>query len=132
MYYRNLEKLIKTDRQRDSNYVSIPKDLFRRLLAGAIRGKNIFDERFYLETYPDIAAAVRSKKVRNGLDHYVDTGYFENRLPQKLIVDERYYLQENADVADAIKKGRVKSAQDHFNHSGFTEGRVPYKDFSLF
>lgn len=132
MYYQNLEKLIKPDRQRDPNYVSIPKDLFRRLLAGAIRHKNIFDERFYLETYPDIAAAVRGKTIKNGLDHYIETGYFENRLPRKLIVDERYYLQENPDVADAIKRGRVKSAQDHFNHSGFTEGRIPYKDFSLF
>jgi hypothetical protein len=132
VYYRNLEKLMKTDHQRDPNNVSIPKDVFRRLLAGAIRHKNIFDERFYLETYSDIAAAVRSKKFKNGFDHYVETGYFENRLPRKLIVDERYYLQENADVADAIKKGRVKSAQDHFNHSGFIEGRIPYKDFSLF
>lgn len=132
MYYRNLEKLIKTDRQRDPNYVSIPKDIFRRLLAGAIRSKEIFDERFYLETYPDIAVAVRSRKIKSGFEHYVDTGYFENRLPRKLIVDERYYLQENSDVADAIKKGRVTSAQDHFNHSGFGEGRIPYKDFSLF
>ena len=132
MYYRTLEKLIKTDRQRDPNHVVVPKELFRHLLAGAIRNKNVFDEQFYLETYPDIAIAVKSKKIKSGLDHYIETGYFENRVPRKLMVDERYYLQQNADVADAIRKGRVKSAQDHFNYSGFSEGRTPYKDFSLF
>jgi hypothetical protein len=132
VYYRTLEKLIKTDRQRESNHVSLPKEIFKLLLAGAIRNKDIFDERYYLETYPDIAAAVRSEKIKSGLDHYVETGYFENRVPRTLIVDERYYLQLNPDVADAIRKGRVKSAQEHFNYSGFAEGRVPYKDFSLF
>jgi hypothetical protein len=132
VYFRNLEKLIKIDRQRDPQYVAIPREVFRSLLAGAIKNKNLFDERFYLETYPDIATAVRAKKVKSGLDHYVETGYFENRLPRRFIVDERYYLQANPDVAEAIKKGRLKSAQDHFNHAGFTEGRVPYKDFSIF
>jgi hypothetical protein len=132
VYYRTLEKLIKNDRQRDSNYVSVPKDIFRALLAGAIRNKNVFDERFYLENYPDIAAAVKTKKIKSGIDHYVETGYFENRLPRKLIIDESYYLQENPDVADAIRKGQLKTAQDHFNQSGFSEGRVPYRDFSLF
>jgi hypothetical protein len=132
VYYRTLEKLIKNDRQRDSSYVTIPKEIFRLLLAGAIRNKDVFDERFYLEMYPDIAAAVKSKKIKSGIDHYVETGYFENRLPRKLIIDERYYLQENPDVADAVRKGHVKTAQDHFNQSGFSEGRVPYKDFSLF
>jgi hypothetical protein len=132
VYFRNLEKVMKVDRQRDPQYVGIPKEVFRGLLAGAIKNKNLFDERFYLETYPDIATAVRSKKIKSGLDHYVETGYFENRLPRRFIVDERYYLQANPDVAEAIKKGRLKSAQDHFNHAGFTEGRIPYKDFSIF
>ena len=102
------------------------------MLAGAIQNKGAFDERFYLENYPDIAVAIRSRKVRSGLEHYLETGYFENRLPRKLIVDERYYLDENPDVADAVKRGRVKSAQEHFEHAGFKEGRLPYKEFSLF
>jgi hypothetical protein len=132
VYYRNLEKLIKIDRQQGLKYVSIPEDVFRRLLIGAIQNKGAFDERFYLENYPDIVTAIRNRKIRNGLEHYLETGYFENRLPRKLMVDERYYLQENPDVADAIRKGQVKSAQDHFEHAGFSEGRLPYKDFSLF
>jgi len=129
--YRNLEKLMKNDRN-EANYVSIPKYVLRRLLASALKSKNLFDERFYLETYPDIAPAIRSKKVKSALDHYLDTGYYENRMPRKLIVDERYYLQENPDVAAAIKKGRLKNAQEHFNQGGFMEGRLPFKDFALF
>jgi hypothetical protein len=132
VFYRNLEKLLKNDRQNGPNYISVPKDVFRRLLAGAIRNRDLFDERFYLEFYPDITAALRGKKLKSALDHYLDTGYFENRLPRKLLVDESYYLQQNPDVADAIRKGKLKSAQDHFNNAGFNEGRVPYKDFSLF
>jgi hypothetical protein len=129
--YHNLEKLMKKDRN-ESNYVTIPKYVLRRLLSSALKSKNLFDERFYLETYPDIAAAIRSKKVKSALDHYLDTGYYENRMPRKLIVDERYYLQENPDVAAAIKKGRLKNAQEHFNQGGFMEGRLPFKDFALF
>jgi hypothetical protein len=129
--YHNLEKLMKNDRN-ESNYVTIPKYVLRRLLSSALKSKNLFDERFYLETYPDIAAAIRGKKVKSALDHYLDTGYYENRMPRKLIVDERYYLQENPDVAAAIKKGRLKNAQEHFNQGGFMEGRLPFKDFALF
>jgi hypothetical protein len=132
VYYRNLEKLIKIDRRQEQTYVSIPEQLFRRILASAIKQKGGFDEKFYLEKYPDIANAVRSKKIESGLDHYVETGYFENRWPRKLIVDERYYLEENPDVADAVRKGLVESAQKHFEQAGFIEGRLPYKDFSLF
>jgi hypothetical protein len=132
VYYRHLQKLMKTDIQKDSKYVSVPAEIFRRLLVGAIQNKAVFDERFYLDNYPDIVAAVRSRKIKNGLEHYLETGYFENRVPSKLIVDERYYLQENPDVANAIRKGKVNNAQEHFEHTGFNEGRLPYKDFSLF
>ena len=74
----------------------------------------------------------RHKKVSSGFDHYVETGYFENRLPRRLVVDEAYYIKENPDVAEGIRRGIVKNAQDHFDNAGFAEGRLPFKDFSLF
>jgi hypothetical protein len=132
VFYRNLEKMLKTDHQDEANCVSVPTDLFRRLLAGAIRSKNMFDERFYVEFYPDIAAAIKGRKIKTGLEHYLQAGYYENRLPRKLLVDESFYLQQYPDVADAIRRGKLKSAQDHFNNAGFNEGRLPFKDFSLF
>lgn len=132
MNYRTLAKLIKKAPASEPGYVAIPEGLFKRLLAAAIKQKGVFDERFYLERYPDIASAIKSHKVKSGIDHYLETGYFENRQPGRLMVDERYYLQENPDVADAIRRGTVKSAQEHFDNAGFNEGRIPYEDFSLF
>jgi hypothetical protein len=132
MIYGVLSKLAKTIIADGTKYVSVPEDVFSRLLAGAIRQKALFDEKFYLETYSDIAAAVKSGKVSSGLEHYVIAGYFEDRLPKKLIVDERFYLDENPDVADAIKRGLIRSAQEHFEAAGFREGRSPYKGFSVF
>jgi hypothetical protein len=132
MLYRLLNKLIKRSNSEGVKYVSVPEELFARLLAGAIKGKGVFDERFYLETYSDVASAVRNGQIASGLEHYVVTGYYENRLPKKLIVDERFYLQENRDVADAIRRGQLRNAQEHFETAGFTEGRAPYKDFSVF
>jgi hypothetical protein len=132
VFYRNLEKMLKAERQDEANYVTVPREIFRHLLSGAIRNKNMFDERFYVEFYPDIAAAIKGRKLKTGLEHYLQSGYYENRLPRKLLVDESFYLQQYPDVADAIRRGKLKSAQDHFNNAGFNEGRLPYKDFSLF
>jgi hypothetical protein len=132
MLYRILSKLIQTSNLEGVNYVSIPEDIFRRLLTAAIKSKGLFDERFYLDAYPDVATAITNKQIANGLEHYVATGYYENRLPRRLIVDERFYLQENPDVADAIRKGHLRDAQEHFEAAGLIEGRAPYRDFSLF
>jgi hypothetical protein len=132
MLYNNLAKLTKTTNVGGKKYVSIPEDLFRRLLAAAIKGKGLFDENFYLEMYPDIAVAVKNGKIASGLEHYTTAGYFEGRLPKKLMVDERFYLQENSDVVDAIKRGKLRNAQQHFEGAGFREGRPPYQGFSVF
>jgi hypothetical protein len=132
MFYQILEKLIRFSSVGGVKYTSMPDEVFRRLLAGAIRNKGIFDEKFYLETYADIRDAVRGGKVASGLEHYISTGYFESRMPARLVVDERFYLRENPDVADAIKNGRIESAQLHFDAVGFGEGRSPYKGFSMF
>jgi hypothetical protein len=132
MIFDILEKLIERKEINGHARVSVPEDLFRRMLAAAIKQKGLFDEKFYMESYADVSKAVTNGRVPSGLDHYVTAGYFENRLPKKLIVDEHFYLQENPDVAEAIKKGKLKTAQEHFDASGFREGRSPYKGFSIF
>lgn len=128
-----LAKVLEEAKKKTSDdTLMVPVDLFRRLLIGALRDKNVFDEHFYLATNSDIIEAVRKKKIESAADHYYNSGYFENRLPKKLIVDEKYYLEQNPDVVQAIQKGIIKSAQEHFEYAGFREGRLPYKDFSLF
>jgi hypothetical protein len=137
MIYSVLTKLTKAANDEDTKdnknkYVSIPEDLFRHLLAAAIKQKGLFDEKFYLTTYPDVAKAIKTGDLASGLQHYIATGYFEGRSPKKLIVDERFYLQENPDVADAIRRGQLRNAQEHFEATGFREGRAPYRGFSVF
>jgi hypothetical protein len=133
MQHSTLVRLLKeSENSNDSEKVVVPAELFRKLLIGALRAKNVFDEHFYLAINSDLVDALRKKKIESVDEHYYNTGYFENRLPRKLIVDEKYYLEQNPDVAEAIRKGIIKSAQEHFEYAGFREGRAPHKDFSLF
>ena len=129
MQYGSLKKLIVP--HSDSDNVILPKELFRRLLTGALKNAKIFDEDFYVAANFDIGAAIRSNKITSGAEHYFLAGYFEDRLPRQLIVDEEFYLENNPDVFAAIKKMRIRSAQEHFEFSGFKEGRVPFKGFSM-
>lgn len=131
MNYFTLKHMIK-DNTPERGYVCLPQELLRTLLTTAIKSKGLFDEKYYLERNPDVAAAVKARKISSAADHYFQTGYYENRLPSRILVDERFYLAENPDVARAIQRGAVKSAQEHFEDAGFSEGRLPYKDFSMF
>jgi hypothetical protein len=132
MIYSILTKLTKAVDVEDNKYVSVPEDLFRHLLAAAIKQKALFDEKFYLATYSDVAKAIKRGDIASGLEHYITTGYFEGRLPKQLMIDERFYLQENPDVADAIRRGQLRNAQEHFEATGFREGRAPYRGFAVF
>ncbi len=89
------------------------------------------DEAWYLDTNPDVAAAVKSGALESGKSHYIVSGYFENRLPRPVAVDEAWYLAEYPDVAEAIRAGTVVSASVHFAGPGFLEGRLPRAGWSL-
>jgi hypothetical protein len=133
MQYSLVEKLInKVDTDEGDERLSVPAELFRRLLVSALQSKNLFDEKFYLSENDDIREAIKQKKIVSAGEHYFNTGYFEGRLPCKILVDERYYLEENPDIADAIRKGLIKNAQQHFEATGFGEGRQPHRGFSMF
>jgi hypothetical protein len=90
-----------------------------------------FDEDWYLVRHPDVAKAVRAATIESAHQHYVQSGYFEHRMPRKIDVEERSYLRNYPDVAEAIKRGAFKNAQEHFDKIGFREGRLPYPNFSL-
>jgi hypothetical protein len=132
MQYRTLTRLIAASKSSNGDAVTVPADVFRRLLIGALRAKNVFEESFYLELYPDIKDSVARGVILSGAEHYYTTGYFEGRRPKKILVDERFYLGKNPDVATAIRNGKVAGAQEHFEASGFEELRDPYSGFTLF
>ncbi|HMN85494.1 MAG TPA: hypothetical protein PKA74_05855, partial [Bauldia sp.] len=69
--------------------VSMSSDLFASLLRSSIAP--VFDERWYLEKYPDVGKAIRNGTIRTALEHYVEHGFYENRMPYAIRVDETYY-----------------------------------------
>jgi hypothetical protein len=132
MLYSNLQKLVQQTRKPDGGTeVKLPKDVFDRLLRAALAGSH-FDEEWYLKTNPDVAAAVRSRKIGSGREHYISTGYYEGRLPYEIDVDEEYYFGRNDDVKRAARAKKVKSAKEHWYSNGIKEGRDPSENFTLF
>jgi hypothetical protein len=84
--------------------------------AAKIRASGLFDENWYLRTYPDVAQA--------GLDpveHYVRFGFAEGRNPSPQF-DTRWYLEANADAV-----GRDRNALLHYIEIGKKEGRRPVR-----
>ena len=84
------------------------------------------DEKWYVTQYPDVAQAIRQGKAVSARQHFLDSGYFEGRLPFLIPVDEKWYLDQNPDVAASVRKGKEPSAQAHFLQGGYREGRLPY------
>jgi hypothetical protein len=83
------------------------------------------DEAWYLAEYPDIAEAVAAGEVKSARHHFIDSGYFEGRLPAPMDIDEAWYLSEYPDVAEGIERGEIQSARQHFLEHGYDEGRSP-------
>ena len=86
------------------------------------------DEQWYLRQYEDVARAVDGGSIKSAKEHFINSGYFEGRLPCPLAVDEGWYLQQYPDVAAGVKNGTVASAQRHFMSEGYREGRLPFGD----
>ncbi len=114
-----------------TGYIAVDQFLFFELMARRLQKVEV-DEDWYLETYPDIKAAIAAGAVRSAAHHYRRFGYFEHRMPRRIAVDEAWYLQAHPDVKDAIAKQVYASAQEHYVIAGFREGRLPYAGFDLF
>lgn len=84
-----------------------------------------FDEEFYLQQNPDVAAAVSSGIFASGSQHYELFGAGEGRDPSPLF-DTSYYLEINRDVAENGINPLL-----HFVLFGELEGRRP-GDFASF
>lgn len=84
-----------------------------------------FDEGFYLDLYPDVAAAVRAGAFKSGYDHYRKTGAAEGRWGSSTLdYNERSYLAANPDVAAAVRRGAFALGYDHYLAHGKAEGRL--------
>jgi hypothetical protein len=83
-----------------------------------LQHSGLFDEQYYREMNPDIAAAGISP-----LEHFFSVGAFESRRPNPLF-DPAYYLKTYPDVA----KAGVNPAL-HYFENGSLEGRDPSPEF---
>lgn len=112
------------------SYVAFAKDFMHEVLAPFISTVAV-DEAWYLDANPDVAAAVRQGSLSGAMEHYVQSGYFENRMPYGISVDEAWYEEQYEDVKQAVANGTFQSAQEHFETVGYAEGRYPYAGFAL-
>lgn len=83
---------------------------------------SLFDEHYYLEEYPNVAAAVADGQFATGYDQYVEYGQYEGYSPSPLW-DESWYLAENPDVAAAVKAGKASSGFMQYYQYGQYENR---------
>ena len=81
------------------------------------------DEAYYLERNPDVEKAIESGELNSAAEHYVEHGFFEDRLPMAFAVDESDYLRRYPDVAEGVENGRIESATAHWIGYGRFEGR---------
>jgi SAM-dependent methyltransferase len=93
--------------------------------------RETFVESCYLDANPDVAAAVRARRVASGFAHFLKHGMTEGRrqtTPMDEAVDpatfdENRYLAANPDVARAVAAGEFSCGRDHFARLGQREGR---------
>ena len=113
-----------------SPVVSLPVGFFRDLLKREL-GRIRFDEHYYLRMYADVADAVASGLFSDAHQHYVEFGYFEDRLPYQVEVDSAFYFRTYPDIREEIAAGTIRSTQEHFELYGYKEGRLPKEGWSL-
>jgi len=114
----------------DADFVTVRVDFLMNLIRPAV-ARIPFDEKWYLSRYPDVPEAIVAGQFRDAHHHYVEFGFFEDRIPRAIDVDTEFYLAKYSDVADGVQGGTLESAQWHFERYGFREGRLPQSGWRL-
>jgi hypothetical protein len=117
-------------RDANSRFIRIDEIRLREALRDLLQSVEV-DEKWYLEFHTDVRVAFRQGKVTSARDHYVKSGYFEDRIPRPMKVDADWYLKTYPDVAEGVRNKKCASAQEHFEQNGFKEGRKPFAGWSL-
>ena len=81
------------------------------------------DEDWYVNTYPDVAAAIERAEISTATEHFRRWGYQEGRVPWPILFDEKWYRSKYPDVDLAIRAGGLVSGFRHFIQNGAAEGR---------
>lgn len=118
---------VNRDRLNSKSKIAIDAKLLKTVLQAMVAGAP-FNEAFYKQNYPDLAAAQASGQIPDLHKHFIETGYFEGRFGAAPPVDEAYYTSTYKDVGQAVLKGDVTSGTEHYLRSGASEGRVPNEE----
>jgi hypothetical protein len=89
----------------------------------------LYDESYYLNLYPDLKAAVDSKLITSGYDHFINFGQYEERSPS-ILYNETFYLAQNPDVTEAVANEQISSGFEHYLFFGQKEKRSPSEQFN--
>ena len=103
--------------------VSVQVSGLRDLLSELAR-QQPFDPEFYAETNPDLEAARLAGVVRDLHVHFVQTGFFEGRLPSEPPFDAAWYARFYTDLTSCIHPADITALRDHFLNTGIREGRA--------
>lgn len=92
----------------------------------------LFDETYYLERYPAVAKAVKERRFRSALEHYIKEGARLLYDPNEFFCASYYY--ERAKDLDGWKTSGVKPERDrtllwHYLTAGLENGVEPIEHF---
>jgi hypothetical protein len=87
--------------------------------------KESFDERFYLDNNPDVAAAVTAGRLASGLQHYERVGHKEHRKARFGDFQPQFYYYSYPMARQDIASGKASDLFDHYNRIGRHRGYLP-------
>ena len=86
----------------------------------------IFDEQFYLASYPWVKPAIDAGVIRSGREHFEKFGQAAGLTKVSRYFDENAYLTVNTDIRPFVRtlnpNGPFASGLDHFIQFGYDEG----------
>ena len=89
------------------------------------REKSLFDEDYYLKRHPDVAAAVKDGRVRDGWSHYVRSGRRENRDARLGDFNPAFYTKAYTRACEEVAAGMAEGMLDHYTRFGRARGYLP-------
>ncbi len=82
------------------------------------------EESWYIETYPDVYAAILAGRTSSAAAHFRAAGYREGRLPGRLPFDAGFYYTHYKDLATTFHASDTEGLQRHYETRGYFEGRA--------
>ncbi|MBD1814110.1 calcium-binding protein [Microcoleus vaginatus DQ-U2] len=90
---------------------------------------DIFDEQYYLASYPWLKPAIDAGIIKSGREHFEKFGQAGGLTAVSRYFDEQTYLAQNPDIVPSIRNSSNPNAPfasglDHFIQFGYEEGRT--------